>query len=573
MGISDALGTGLSGLTANQTMLNIVGNNIANANTVGYKTQSVNFETQLAQTFSYGTAPLDTNGGTNPMQIGNGTATGATTRNFNDGSQQITGVDTQMAIQGDGFFVVQGAQQLFTRAGNFQLNNQHQLVDGNGNMVQGYGIDSGYNIIPGALTNVTIPVGSLTLAKGTSNVTMEGNLNAGGTVATTATASTLDQSFYLAGASAVDPVNPPTTTTLLTSLANATNTPYFQNGDVITVQGEKGTRSVGTQTLTVTGTTTLGDLESFMTGVLGINTTTGANGTASAAGITNTTTGNAVALNITGNIGTANDLTLSASSLSIQRGTTTVAPFTFTKSATANGESVYTSFNTYDSLGNAVSVGVTATMVSSTATGTTWQYFAESPNTTTTGAATNTAVGTGLLSFNTAGQLGSTTTPTITIDRSGTGAVPNLTFNVNFGNMTALSSGTSQMASATQDGYAQGTLQTFSVGTDGIIAGSFSNGLTRNLGQIALATFRNDDGLVDVGSNNFVAGTNSGTPIISAPGQFSAGTVVGGSLEQSNVDLSAEFVKMIAASTGFSAASRIITTSNQMLQELMAAGR
>jgi flagellar hook protein FlgE len=95
--------------------------------------------------------------------------------------------------------------------------------------------------------------------------------------------------------------------------------------------------------------------------------------------------------------------------------------------------------------------------------------------------------------------------------------------------------------------------------------------LTRNLGQVAIATFSNDQGLIAQGNNDYAPGPNSGTPVISTPGSGKAGTIVAGALELSNVDLSSQFVDLISASTGFSSASKVITTSDQMLQSLLQA--
>jgi flagellar hook protein FlgE len=127
----------------------------------------------------------------------------------------------------------------------------------------------------------------------------------------------------------------------------------------------------------------------------------------------------------------------------------------------------------------------------------------------------------------------------------------------------------SSISMSTQDGIQIGTLTSFSVGDDGIITGSFDNGDTKTLGQLALATFNNPNGLNDLGGNNYAASTSSGTPVIAAADRLGGGTIQSGSLEQSNVDLSTEFTNMIVASTGFSAASRVISTSDQMLTDLL----
>ena len=106
-----------------------------------------------------------------------------------------------------------------------------------------------------------------------------------------------------------------------------------------------------------------------------------------------------------------------------------------------------------------------------------------------------------------------------------------------------------------------------------MIVGAFTNGLTRPLGQVALATFSNNDGLVEVGSNMFTTGPNSGTPQVTSPQTLGAGRIIGGALELSNVDLSQEFINLILASTGYSAASRVITTTDQLMQQLLVLGR
>ena len=576
MGITSSLQTGLSGLSTSQSQIDVVGNNIANVNTIGFKSSRLDFKTQFLENFSFGSAPSANLGGTNPLQIGLGATAGAITRDFGDGSLQVTGVNTNLAIQGQGMFVLKdGPQQVYTRDGTFQLNGLNQLVSGTGQVVQGFGVDPSFNIVPGVLGDLNIPIGSLTVAQATQNANMTGNLHTGGSVPSTVSNITLGQPLYLSdGSGGVDATNPPTGATLLTDVTDASGTSLFQAGDVISFTGNKGTRSLKSQSLTVGAGTTLADFESFMNGTLGINTTAGANGALAAVpGVTVPATGNTATLTISGNPGSQNDIALSNSSLSITRGAATTAPFTWTKNGTADGESVYTSMTVYDSIGTPINVNVVATLMDKSTTGSDWRFYADSPDGTATGAATQTSVGTGTLSFDTSGHLLATNTPTVTIDRTNSGAVPSLSFALDFSHMTALSGTNSQMASTFQDGSPPGTLTTFSIGNDGTISGSFSNGLSRTVGQVALATFRNVEGLIDRGSNAFIEGPNSGTAIISAPTQFSAGRVVSGSVELSNVDLSGEFVQLIAASTAFSASSRVITSSNQLLQELLSAAR
>jgi flagellar hook protein FlgE len=135
------------------------------------------------------------------------------------------------------------------------------------------------------------------------------------------------------------------------------------------------------------------------------------------------------------------------------------------------------------------------------------------------------------------------------------------------------STGLSDLKANEQDGREIGALSGYSIGANGIVTGSFTNGLTQTLGQIAMATFNNPGGLEDKGGNMFGTGSNSGVAIIGSPLTLGAGAVRSGSLEMSNVDLSEEFINMIISSTGFSASSRVITTSDQLIQELLNAAR
>jgi flagellar hook protein FlgE len=118
-----------------------------------------------------------------------------------------------------------------------------------------------------------------------------------------------------------------------------------------------------------------------------------------------------------------------------------------------------------------------------------------------------------------------------------------------------------------------GTLNSYSIGADGTITGAFSNGKTQSLGQLAIATFDNPNGLVDNGGNKFTEGPNSGVAVVAAPLTLGAGAVRSGALEASNVDISKEFINMIISSTGFSASSRVISTSDQLITELLNSAR
>ncbi|HWB52765.1 MAG TPA: flagellar hook-basal body complex protein [Tepidisphaeraceae bacterium] len=586
MGLESALYTGLSGLSVNQQQLSVIGNNIANSNTTAFKSSRVIFTTEAYVTQSPGSPASSNFGGTNPSQTGLGATVGSIEKDFTAGQIQSTGHDTDMAINGDGFFVVQAKDgQQFTRNGAFELNANNQLVTTSGGFVQGYGVDSGFNLVTNSLQNITIPLGALTTAQQTGNAKFEGDLDAGGLPATTGSILN-SQDITTVGGGAT-----PTSTTLLTNLADASSsgTPMFAVGDTLTVQADRGTNG-GTAltplTFTVTATSTLQDLQDFMTQGLQIDTTVPPPGSSPAPGVSliTGTAPNSIDLSITGNAGTVNALSQIANTpILTSTGSGTPA---FTTVTAATGESAGTTggFLAYDSLGNIVNVNITATLQSTSSNGTIWQFIATSPDnanasTFTPGTPASAVIGEGTLTFNSSGQLISSTGATVNIDRSGTGAVSPMQVKLDFSQMTALSSAaksgtaTSTLTPDSVDGAPIGTLVSFAVGSDGTITGTFNNGVQRTLGQIAIATFSNQQGLVDDGNNMYSAGTSSGQPIISGANTLGAGSIVGDSLEQSNVDLSTEFVNLIMASTGFSASSRVITTSDQLVQDLLNTSR
>jgi flagellar hook protein FlgE len=179
MGLQSALSTALTGMTAAETTIDVVGNNVANANTVGFKESSVSFATQFLQTQSIGSAPTDSRGGTNPRQIGLGTKVAEITPDFTQGTVEISSNPLDLAIQGDGFFIVQGPQgeQLYTRNGQFKTNSNNEIVTLTGHRVMGYSVDSNFTIQPTGLVPIQIPLGAAAVAQATENVHLKGALN------------------------------------------------------------------------------------------------------------------------------------------------------------------------------------------------------------------------------------------------------------------------------------------------------------------------------------------------------------------------------------------------------------
>jgi flagellar hook protein FlgE len=576
--LSGALNAALSGLDVAQQAINVVGNNIANVNTTAFKSSEIIAKPQFYITGSTGTASTSTFGGTNPQQTGLGAYVQGTSTNFSAGEITSTGVDTDMAINGQGFFVVQGQTQQFTRDGRFTLNNQNQLVTSGGEFVQGYQADAKGVVNTGQLQNVTIPIGSLAQAQATTSASLQGNLDSGGTVAT---GSTILNSEALTDITSGSPATP-TATTLLTNLASASapTTPLFAVGQKLTVTPQKGGRDLPPVSLTVTATDTLATLQSFYSQAAQIDTAATPIGTETPGVSIGTLTGdpaNSARLIVTGNAGTANALTISTSDTSSSAG---AVPITFTEGSDANGnvsgatgESIETTFTAYDSLGNPVDISVTATLTGTSNNGSTWSFTASSPQ--NTNAATFTpggngaVLGDGTLTFDNSGKLVSATGATLSIPRANTGATTPLNVTLDFASVTALASSQSALTSATQNGFPEGSLSSFSVGANGIITGAFTNGQTQTLGQVALANFNNEEGLVNNGNNLYAQGPASGQAIIGAPLQNGTGSVTSGELEGSNVDLSKQFTDLINDSTGFSASSKVITTADQLITALL----
>ena len=188
MGLASSLSTALTGMSAAESQIDVLGNNLANSQTVGFKASDVVFANQFLQTLSLGASPTTDNGGTNPRQTGLGVQVAAITPKFSQGTIQISSSPSDLAIQGDGFFIVEGSskEQLYTRNGIFKLNSENELVATNGNRVLGYGIDDQFNIQTTQLEALKIPLGSEAVAQATKNVVMEGTLTPSGDIADTA---------------------------------------------------------------------------------------------------------------------------------------------------------------------------------------------------------------------------------------------------------------------------------------------------------------------------------------------------------------------------------------------------
>lgn len=565
MGLTSAFNISLNGLALNELAIDVLGNNIANASTTGYKASHVQFMTQLSRTLSAGSRATDTNGGTNPRQVGLGAFAAAIQKDFTQGSVTNSTSPSDFAIQGDGFFVLAGNEgNRFTRNGNFLLNTNNQLVNSQGLLVQGYGVDEDFNIVTTELTDLTIPIGTLNITEPTENVSFNGALNPNGEIGT--------QGAFLVSDALLDTTagpGPATGASLLANVTDGMGTPLFAVGETITFDALKGERTQPANTLLVTAATTLNDLLVLMDETIGIHS----GGTIPNDGVTGGQPGIAIVggqIQITGNRGTANDLNINLNNLLITNaGTNQPVGINFTKQQSAIGESGVTDFIVYDSLGQAVTVRLSTTLESITPNSTVFRYFLESQD----DSDLDVVLGSGTLVYDGEGQLSSDPLQLFSIDRNNTAAISPLQIIADFSGISGISDTQSRLTLASQDGSPPGTLVSFLTDENGIINGIFDSGITRPLGQLALARFVNNQGLLDSGDSTFMQGISSGTPLFTTPGEFGAGTIRGGAIELSNTDIGKSLVDLIIASTNYRGNARVISSVQTLVDELLLLGR
>jgi flagellar hook protein FlgE len=430
-----SLFAGVSGLRNSQVRMDVIGNNVANVNTVAFKSSRVTFKEGFAQLLQGGSRPPGDHGGINPIQVGLGMQVGSIDQMMTQGNIETTGSNTDLAIQGNAFFVVaKGNEHFYTRAGNFQLDADGRLVSPtNGFVVQGRIAKQG--VLQEGITNIKLPLGQKTEARPTSEVTLGGNLNSEAPVFNTTLSTSTPPTFD--AASRQDPNN--------------------------------------------------------------------------AGAFTSTT------ISVYDSIGTKHDLKL----------------WLYKTSSTD------------------------------------WNYEVDTSGLQNTAGLD--AGGTGTLRFNHDGTLDleNSDVPDIQFTPSNADQV---TIDVDPGsNVNGITqfSGNSNSVLRNQDGYGMGELVNFTIDRTGKINGYFTNGTNVLLGQIALADFNNPGGLLRSGDDMYTVSGNSGNPILSYPLEGSQSFVTSGALEMSNVDLASEFTNMIVTERGFQANGRVISTSDEMLQEVV----
>ncbi|QDT98314.1 flagellar hook-basal body complex protein [Gimesia aquarii] len=563
MGLTSALNTSLGGLSLNETSIDVLGNNIANAGTNGFKASNVLFTTQLSRTLGVGSRPTGTNGGTNPRQIGLGALSASIRKDFTQGSVTNSTSPSDLAIQGDGFFILEGPDgQAYSRNGNFELNSQSLLTNQSGFKVQGYGVDEDFNLVTTTLTDIEVPLGDLNVAQATRNVDIGGALLPTGTIGTLGTVLTSGALTDAGNANAAI-----TGATLLTDVEASIGTPLFTVGETLEFTPSKGGRSLDPLTLVVGAGTTAADFATFLDSTLGIQSG-GAipndGGTGGQPGVTITGGGE---FQIVGNSGVVNDINITIGNLT-SNGATVAMPFT--ESQSANGESAITDFVIFDSLGEPVTMKMTSVLESRTSNNTVFRYFLESADDNDG----DIAVSNGTITFDSKGKVTNFTPTTFAVSRV-LSAADEMDVSLDLSNISGISS---QSAGSTlkldrQDGSDPGTLSSFVIDETGIINGVFDNGIIRTLGQVTLARFSNPQGLLESGNSTFQEGVSSGPPFLVTPGNFGAGTIRAGSIELSNTDVGRNLVDLIVASTNYRGNARVISSVQQLVDELLVLGR
>lgn len=460
-----SLYSGVSGMQNHQVRMDVLGNNISNVNTTGFKRGRVNFQDLISQQMSGAAKPTDELGGVNPKEIGLGMNIASIDTIHTQGSLQTTGVQTDIAISGNGFFVMKaGEKTYFTRNGAFGVDNQGTLVNpANGMRVQGWmAQDAGGQRIINASAqpgDLVIPVGQKVAAKATTNVNYACNLD-----------KRLPE--LPEGASVADRLN-------------STWETQFKVYDDFGQEHELNvsfTRVPGTQ--------------NQWQATVNVDPTN-AEATATRVGVGTTD-------------GTANTFIVNFDNYGKLAGIT-------------------------DSAGNVSPVAGKVVLQTS---------------------------------FNVTGA-----------NPGPDGAPTRQTFDINLGTIGSVENTVTQFAEKSstkayeQDGNTMGYLDNFKIDQSGVITGVYSNGTSKTIGQIAMATFANQGGLEKAGENTYVQSNNSGYANVGVSGTAGKGKMVAGALEMSNVDLTEQFTDLIVTQRGFQASSKTIQTCDTMLDTVLSLKR
>ncbi|MEX3898804.1 flagellar hook protein FlgE [Paraburkholderia sp. JPY432] len=498
--------TGLSGLSASSSDLDVIGNNIANANTVGFKSGTAEFADMYANSVATATS----------QQIGIGTKLSEVQQQFSQGTITTTNQALNVAINGNGFYQLSDNGTLvYSRNGVFQLDKNGFITNAQGLQLMGYAASSSGIINTAQTVPLTVPTANIA-PQATTSITAGLNLNAQGDI--------------MLGAPIVTPGATNSKPGVSTTGATITDASAGTNTDTYTINFTDATH----YTVTV-GAGTPGAAQPF-------------------------TAGTAITL------GNGESITFSGTPTAGDSYTVAPNPTTFNQ-ASSTTYNYSTSTTVYDTLGGSQTVNM---YFAKTGSGT-WNVYA--------GPSNGTATLIGTANFNSSGTLVSTTDATTGLATATLGAftmsLPNTDGSSTPQSVTLNMAGTTQYGgkngvnSLSTNGYAAGQLTSFTVGSDGTLTGNYSNGQTAALGQIVLANFANQNGLVNLGNNEYGQTSASGVAQISTPGSTNHGVLQGGAVENSNVDLTSELVNLITAQRNYQANAQTIKTQQAVDQTLI----
>jgi flagellar hook protein FlgE len=499
---------GLSGLSASSSDLDVIGNNIANANTVGFKSGTAEFADLYANSVATAVG----------QQVGIGTQLSEVQQQFSQGTITTTGQALNVAINGNGFYQMSNNGSLtYSRNGVFQLDANGNITNAQGLELMGYAANSSGVINTAQTVPLQVPTANIA-PQPTTSITAGLNLNA--------------QDNLMLG----------TPTVGITNTLGTTGSTLASGGATIT----DATASTNTNDYTVN----FSDATTYTI----TNNTTGAVSAAATY-----TAGSAITL------GNGETVTLTGTPVDGDSVAVVHQPTAFNQNSSLT-YNYSTSTTAYDSLGGSQTINM---YFAKTGSGT-WNVYA--------GTSTGTAALVGTATFSTSGTLLSTTnangTATATPDTfsfqipNSDGSKTPQTLSLNIAGTTQYG-GKDGVNSLSANGYAAGTLTGFSVGSDGTLTGSYSNGQTAALGQIVLANFANQNGLTDLGNNQYGQTAASGVAQISAPGSTNHGVLQGGAVEDSNTDLTSELVNLITAQRNYQANAQTIKTQQTVDQTLI----
>lgn len=577
-----SLFSGVSGLQSHQVAMDVESNNIANVNTTGFKYSRANFSDLLAQEKSIATAPQGQLGGKNPVQVGLGSSINSMTKIFSQGSIENSDKNTDVAIQGDGFFIISpdgGNTYKYTRAGDFKFDAGGNFVDNNGLIAQGWLRDQNTGRVDSTapIQDINIAPGLTTPANATTEVVLKANLNSGPLIESFSPTYALDTTGQALDSNGNVLVSQPASDNLGAMFNSSGQGFSLKDGQGVTVSYDGG---VTTQTYVFkNGIPGVGEFHSVedLRALMAADVATASAG----ATLTVSSEGKFVIDNSAGTTGldivvdpllagTTENLNFTSNMKSLEAILPAGAAGSTAFSQSFNAATHSSSIDIFDSLGTKHTLRAEFRKVTEKR----WDMVltVPEPATISTTVPLN-QYDTGFVTFTNEGALEQFAPGNISFSGEN-GSKPNQQVNLSFGTpnqfdgMTSFDSASST-SGISQDGFTGGDLVGIRIDQSGTLIGSFSNGRSFGLAQIGMAKFTNNEGLATEGGNVYIQTANSGDPIIGTAATAGRGFIQSAALEASNVDLSRALTQLIIIQRGFQANGKTITTSDQLLQTLI----